>query len=1162
MALLPHLFLHSFLLGLGIRVSLTFNIDLTNPNVYDGERDHFFGYKVLQFTSGESKGIFVSAPLNGSGAICKLGRSRASECFTRQEILFKNQTFPVRNLGLSIIKGSDPSTFTACSPSLAHGCNDNSYLNSVCFPLPAQGQQPRALTPAFQDCTKKQVDLVFLFDGSLSMTEAEFQENKKFIKNIMVSLKNTSFKFAAVQFSNWSSKVFDFNEYEDGSAEKALDKEPHMKSLTNTHKALQFVLVKLFENKTAGVSPDSTKVLVLITDGDPSDPDNDIISQYDEKNIIRFVIGVKQADITKFRAIASEPKDKNAFKIEKYGNLTGILENFQKRIFKMEGTRTSQAGDLKNEMAQTGFSGVSHNDTLILGSVGSYSWKGSLHELRGQKTTQIDDPDMQMDSYLGYAVSVGERNNAVVYFAGAPRSEHVGQVVLFKNDGMNWTVAQKIRGNQIGSYFGAELCSLDVDSDGNTDFLLVGAPLFYQPQEKREGQIHVYRLTKEMKLQSEQNVNALSMGRFGTSITSVADLNGDGLRDVAVGAPLEDDNRGVVYIYLGDGQKGIRSTFSQRIQNIQPKWRFFGQAIDGGIDLGADGLPDIVIGSQGAVVVLRSKPVFNVSARLYFEPKTISIENIDCVSATDKTFQMGELVACFHMAEATKSVAGSLKSGLNISCFINVDPLRQMSRGFFNETGSKARNHTATHELLDKENCFSYRIYMTECVRDTLSPIGINFTFSQVNGESSQAVLNVDSRRQLHIEVPFEKQCRKNDSCVAELDVDFTFMTQTLLVAEDSYFNLSLKLANSGDDSYNTSLTIFYPLGLSFSRMTQQTRSTQHICLDQEGVIDRTTCSISLPVYRSRSVAAFNASFRIMTDEKWNDTVSLTVAGASDNANPNRSSSVTKSIPVQFQIKMAITVKEDSVSYLNFSTDDTAPKRINMIFKLDNPGWKAFPVNVSFTFPLKLENNFEMENYQVFVQQNKTECTNRADMKTGQRCPDNSCGLLVCESFILDKESATEFRLSGDVHFRDLRQQAGNLNFLTRFTGNFTEVKFRSFIHVKYDTHRYVLDSSSQKAVSQQAEVRVELMVPPDQVVIIVTGASLGLLLLIIITVVMWKLGFFKRKNLYEDQSSPAGGQGGTEEKEEAPSEEKVLVSADTKLPSSEPIASEKNADS
>lgn len=39
-----------------IPVCLTFNIDLTNPRVYTGERDHFFGYKVLQFMSGANKG--------------------------------------------------------------------------------------------------------------------------------------------------------------------------------------------------------------------------------------------------------------------------------------------------------------------------------------------------------------------------------------------------------------------------------------------------------------------------------------------------------------------------------------------------------------------------------------------------------------------------------------------------------------------------------------------------------------------------------------------------------------------------------------------------------------------------------------------------------------------------------------------------------------------------------------------------------------------------------------------------------------------------------------------------------------------------------------------------------------------------------------------------
>lgn len=49
----------------------------------------------------------------------------------------------------------------------------------------------------------------------------------------------------------------------------------------------------------------------------------------------------------------------------------------------------------------------------------------------------------------GYSVSVGEKNNGVLYFAGAPRWEHRGQVIVFRHDGMSWTVAQKISGNQV-----------------------------------------------------------------------------------------------------------------------------------------------------------------------------------------------------------------------------------------------------------------------------------------------------------------------------------------------------------------------------------------------------------------------------------------------------------------------------------------------------------------------------------------------------------------------------------------------------------------------------------------------------------------------------------------------------------------------------------------
>ena len=43
--------------------------------------------------------------------------------------------------------------------------------------------------------------------------------------------------------------------------------------------------------------------------------------------------------------------------------------------------------------------------------------------------------------------------------------------------------------------------------------------------------------------------------------------------------------------------------------------------------------------------------------------------------------------------------------------------------------------------------------------------------------------------------------------------------TPTLVVAKGNYFNLFVKLSNHGDDSYNTSLSIQHPAGLSFSWM-------------------------------------------------------------------------------------------------------------------------------------------------------------------------------------------------------------------------------------------------------------------------------------------------------------------------------------------------------
>uniref|UniRef100_A0A667Y0X9 VWFA domain-containing protein n=1 Tax=Myripristis murdjan TaxID=586833 RepID=A0A667Y0X9_9TELE len=1108
-------------------------------DIYPGEPEDFFGYKVLQFMFGEDKGVLVTAPLkqNGSGAICRYDESQKSRCFVPE-----GRTLPLKHFGLSIAEDSTRSQFTVCSPSLVHECYQNSFLHGACFNFDNQLQEIFNFTPAFEKCTKKTVDLAFLFDGSESMATEEFQENINFIESIMHGLKNSSIKFAAAQFSSKTRKVFDFKDYEEGRASDLLRNVKHMKDLTNTHGALHFVLDNILEDPAAGASHDATKVVVIITDGDPSDKDRrGIIAKYDSKNIIRFVIGVKNVTLDKLKTIASHPKDTNTLKISNYSGLTDILGNFEKKIFNIEGSKAALADNLVNEMSQSGFS------RFITFSIHTY-----LNTLNLTFPT-ISEVYVTDFAYAGYSISTGEWNNISLYFTGAPRYNHTGEVIFFSQADKNWTTEERLNGEQIGSYFGAELCAVDVDSDGNTDFLLVGAPLFHHSQDKREGLISIYKLTHELKLKSAMNVSVPSRGRFGTTITSVADLNGDGLRDVAVGAPLEDNKKGAVYIYLGDKHTGIRSNYSQRIigKKIDFGLQLFGQAIDGNVDLDGDGLTDIAIGSKGKKLILssRSRPVFNVSAYMSFEPAEISTDKIDCPDTTDTSLLMVTLTVCFNLTETTSRPAGR-EPGLNISYVLNVDSMRQTKRGFFREHDKRASHLKVSQKLSDSVTCINHPVYMPKCVTDTLSPISIRLKFEEEQSATQAAFLNVDSVTQAVAEVPFEKYCTKNDTCIAELDVNFEFSTPTLLVVDQDYFNVTVVLLNRGDDSYNTSLTFHYPPGLSFSMMTfvTGTRSVLHSCNDLEGVLDKTACGISLPVYRHNSTATFKTLFRIMSSHDWNETMSMTIIGQSDNGNSTRGS-LTKSIDVQFQIHLAVTVNEDSITYLNFTPEDSGPKILSTIY--ENLGFKSVPVYVTLYIPTKLEHNFELKNYQVSNSQKKTECKEVNDGESELCSSDkHGCKSIMCESFVLDKYSTSTFILTGEVTFKDLKQHAEKNGLVKQFTGDGAEVLFHSSLKVGYDKKRYVLASSKNKG-----DVKVEFIVSPNEPLIIGTGVSGGLLLLIIIIVIMFKMGCFKRKTVeyyqeqeekanddLEDSEGEADGQSQPENKPDQPAEAKPLL--------------------
>lgn len=60
--------------------------------------------------------------------------------------------------------------------------------------------------------------------------------------------------------------------------------------------------------------------------------------------------------------------------------------------------------------------------------------------------------------------------------------------------------------------------------------------------------------------------------RFGSSLAPVPDLNGDGFNDLVVGAPLEDDHKGAIYVFFSQHNRILRKYKQVRgVQKVQSK---------------------------------------------------------------------------------------------------------------------------------------------------------------------------------------------------------------------------------------------------------------------------------------------------------------------------------------------------------------------------------------------------------------------------------------------------------------------------------------------------------------------------------------------------------------------------------------------------------------
>ncbi|XP_047290031.1 integrin alpha-X isoform X4 [Homo sapiens] len=620
----------ALLLFTALATSLGFNLDTEELTAFRVDSAGF-GDSVVQYANSW---VVVGAPqkitaANQTGGLYQCGYSTGA-C---EPIGLQVPPEAVNmSLGLSLASTTSPSQLLACGPTVHHECGRNMYLTGLCFLL-GPTQLTQRLPVSRQECPRQEQDIVFLIDGSGSISSRNFATMMNFVRAVISQFQRPSTQFSLMQFSNKFQTHFTFEEFRRSSNPLSLLASVHqLQGFTYTATAIQNVVHRLF-HASYGARRDAAKILIVITDGKKEGDSldyKDVIPMADAAGIIRYAIGVGLAfqnrnSWKELNDIASKPSQEHIFKVEDFDALKDIQNQLKEKIFAIEGTETTSSSSFELEMAQEGFSAVFTPDGPVLGAVGSFTWSGGAFLYPPNMSPTFinmsqENVDMR-DSYLGYSTELALWKGVQSLVLGAPRYQHTGKAVIFTQVSRQWRMKAEVTGTQIGSYFGASLCSVDVDSDGSTDLVLIGAPHYYE--QTRGGQVSVCPLPRGWRrwwcdavLYGEQGH---PWGRFGAALTVLGDVNGDKLTDVVIGAPGEEENRGAVYLFHGVLGPSISPSHSQRIAGSQlsSRLQYFGQALSGGQDLTQDGLVDLAVGARGQVLLLRSSCLNAVPATAY-----------------------------------------------------------------------------------------------------------------------------------------------------------------------------------------------------------------------------------------------------------------------------------------------------------------------------------------------------------------------------------------------------------------------------------------------------------------------------------------------------------------------------------------------------------------
>ena len=250
---------------------------------------------------------------------------------------------------------------------------------------------------------------------------------------------------------------------------------------------------------------------------------------------------------------------------------------------------------------------------------------GSPKNIVEINSSTVNGPILNDHDYFGTSVSnIGDLDGDGINDIAVGSDSEGGvvrgaiHIIFLNNDGSPKSTVE-INSNTVngpilndGDQFGVSVANIgDIDGDGVND-IAVGADIDEDAGGLYRGTIHIIFLNNDGTPKSTVEINSSTVNGpvladydyFGTSVSNIGDLDGDGINDIAVGSDSEGGVvRGAIHIIFLNNDGTPKSTIEINSSTINGPilndGDYFGTSVSNIGDLDGNGVNDIAVGATG-----------------------------------------------------------------------------------------------------------------------------------------------------------------------------------------------------------------------------------------------------------------------------------------------------------------------------------------------------------------------------------------------------------------------------------------------------------------------------------------------------------------------------------------------------------------------------------